>query len=81
MTSYYIKQESDNLYIHFDPNTKEYKAMDTLVGSAMFSEIGGKSFIREAGLDDWNMIPINKSTSKTSTSRKNEKKIYNELIK
>lgn len=37
----------DELYIHFDPNTKEYKAMGTLLGAATFTEIGGKSFMRE----------------------------------
>lgn len=78
MDRYYIKNQYDELYVHFDPNINNYKIMGTLLGSALFTKISANNFMKEAGFynDEWELIPINKNTKITHTSRLNEKNIY-----
>ena len=48
-SKYTIKHKKNPHYIHFRP-PGEYYIGETLLGAATFSESGGNSLIREAGL-------------------------------
>jgi len=69
---------SGNMYIHFNPHSKEYYVGDKKLGACVFDEVNGKGIIKDCLDDTWELCPI-ENVKVISHSKVDEKEVYNTL--